>query len=115
MGYLILMGSDRDDAQSKLKEVLDRENVVTMLVFGSENEEIAEKAAEVAEKEPNRWVFWVRNLDLLTDTQKAEYYKEGEVVCTLSRKNVPVEWLEEMFARISIKLGNAFDKAEGVD
>ena len=116
MRYLILMGSDRNEAQSKLNEVLDRENVVIMFVFGSENEEIAEKASEVAENGSiNWWVVWWRNLDLMTDNQKAQYYREGKVVCTLSRKKLPVEWLEERFAKIPVKLENAFNKAEGVD
>lgn len=118
MGYEELKGTDQDAAQIKLKKILERENTVTMIVMGADQEDIAVKAKTVAEGDSNTWcVVWVQNLNLLTEEQIAKYkgHDSKTVVCVLSATGQPVRRLSVEKAQFDGQLEISFLKAQAAD
>jgi hypothetical protein len=115
MGYMELKGTDTAIAQDMLQHVLDRQDIITMIVLGSDQAAAAAKAKEVSNHEPNRWwVVWVQNVALLTGDQLLAYKGKdgGAVVCVLSKSDMPVCWLSADFAGFTDQLLSAFNKAQ---
>ncbi len=116
MGYVELSGTDQTIAQGVLKDIMDREGVVTMLIMGRDHESVAADAKEVAEgTSPSSWfAVWVKNPRLLTEQQRKDYTlgREGVVLCVLSRDDRPTVWLTEEYAKYKDQLLYAFEDAE---
>lgn len=118
MGYVELKGTNQEIAQSILKQVLDHEDTVTMIVMGLDQEEIARMAKEAANQEPNTWwVVWVQNPNLLTEEQINKYKDKDikTVACTLSRTDKLVRRLGIENAQYKDQLLAAFLEAQDAD
>jgi len=115
MGYIELTGTNRETAQNIFQQVLDREDIITMIVMGLDQDKIASKAKDVASQEPNTWwVVWVQNPGLLTEEQKNAYRSSDPkvVVCVLSTSDKPVVRLTADEAEFKDQLLDAFWTAE---
>jgi hypothetical protein len=118
VGYAELEGTNRDIAQTILKQVLDHEDIVPMIVIGLDHNEIAAKAKEVADQEPNTWwVVWAQNPNLLTDEQIEKFTANDlkNVVCVISPKGNFIKRLQAENAGYKGQLLAAFLEAESAE
>ncbi len=115
MGYMELKGTDQAIAQSLIKQVLDHEDTVTMVVLGADEAAIAERGKVAADNSPSTWwVVWVQNLALLTEQQQKDYTGKTKksVVCFLSSSDQPVRFLGRIQAESVNELIDGFLAAE---
>lgn len=90
MGSAIILDTNADEAQAALQAVLDRQDVVIMLVLGDGQEKAFERANKSASQNPNtRWAVWIQNPDFLTTAQRAGFTNDDEqtVVCVLAKSD----------------------------
>jgi hypothetical protein len=113
MPYKELNTTDRDQAQEELNSVLDRSNVVVMLILGSAYVDLSDRVKIfVREKlKVDWWMVFVPNSSMLTNSQKQEYYREDYPVCVLPRGGGSPLRRKARCLKYPVQLAYAFTKA----
>ena len=112
---MIVLPKDQVIARELLERALADKLSVTILVFGDDQDQIANMAEVRAGANPRiRQVVWVRDPSLLTDEEFLAFRRQDEmtVVCALDLDDKPADYVLKSEANSYIRLEQAFLRAE---